>query len=41
MRIKNSDISKSDEYVDIPDVAIDEVIESITLEKLSPGMIKK
>ena len=40
-RIKKSEISKSDEYVDMPDVAIDEVIERITLAIPSSGIIKK
>ena len=40
-RIKNSEISKSEEYVVIPDVEIDEVIANKTLVNPSLGIIKK
>ena len=40
-RIKNKEISKFDEYIDIPEVAIEEVTARITLKKLSVGIMKK
>ena len=40
-RIKNNDTSKFEEYIDIPDVEIDEVIAKRTLANPSFGIIKK
>ena len=40
-RIKNSETSKLDEYVDIPDVEIDEVTASKILANPSLEIIKK
>ena len=40
-RIKNNETSKLDEYIAIPDVEIDEVIERKTPAIPSLGMIKK
>ena len=39
--IKNKDKSKFDEYIDIPEVEIDEIIARKTLEKPWFGIIKK
>ena len=39
--IKNNDKSKFEEYVEIPDVEIDEVIANNTLAKPSSGITKK
>ena len=40
-RIKNNETSKLDEYVDIPDVEIDDVIARKILTAFSLGIIKK
>ena len=40
-RIKNKDTSKFDEYVDMPDVEIDEVMARKTSTNSSLGIIKK
>ena len=40
-RIKNSEMSKSEEYVDIPEVEIDEVTARKILATVSLGIIKK
>ena len=40
-RIKNSEMSKSEEYVDIPEVEIDEVTASKTLATPSLEIAKK
>ena len=39
--IRNKDISKFDEYVDIPEVEIEDVMERNTLAIPSLGIIKK
>ena len=40
-RIKNSEMSKSEEYVDIPEVEMDEVTARKILATVSLGIIKK
>ena len=40
-RIKNNDTSKLDEYVEIPEVVIDDTTDKKTLEIVSFGIIKK
>ena len=39
--MKNKDKSKSDEYVEIPEVEMDDVIANNTLAKPSSGITKK